>query len=318
MSRSMNKMAVDLVMRVIELRRELRISSTKVGGATVIDMGVKAPGGFEAGLWLSKICMGGLGQVSLTSFHIGDILTPAVTVYTDHPLEACMASQYAGWRIKVGEYFAMGSGPARALAKKPKGLYDEIAYSEESDEAVIALEADKCPSEEVIKYISDSTNVSPGNLYVVVAPTNSVAGSVQVSARIVETGIHKFHSIGFDIKTIKYGFGMAPVAPLHPNPLVMMGRTNDMLLYGGSTFYIVDYPDELKLKDFVEQAPSVASKDYGRSLAEVVMEVGAEFLYKIDPKVFAPAVVEVNSVKSGLTYRAGYVNYEALKRSIGL
>ena len=41
---------------------------------------------------------------------------PLVQVVTDHPVRACLASQYAGWAIKEGKYFAMGSGPMRAAA----------------------------------------------------------------------------------------------------------------------------------------------------------------------------------------------------------
>jgi len=315
---SMNKLAVDLVMKALEKKEELRISSQTIGGATVVDMGIKVPGGFEAGVILSKICMGGLAGVSISRFHVADLVLPAVVVYTDYPIEACMASQFAGWRIKVGKYFAMGSGPARALARKPKKLYEEIGYSEEATEAVLVLETDKLPTEDVVKYVSEATGVKPSDLYIVVAPTNSLAGSVQVSARIVETGIHKLHTIGFDIKTIKYGYGVAPIAPLHPDQLVMLGRTNDMLLYGGETFYIVDYPDDEKLKEFVEKTPSITSKDYGKSLAEKVMEIGIEFLYKIDPKIFAPAIAKVNNIRTGKTYMAGKINVDILKASIAL
>ncbi len=315
---SMNKLAVNIVTKALEEAEKLRISSQKIGGATVVDMGIKVPGGFEAGIILSKICMGGLAEILLSRFQLVDLVLPATVVYTDYPIEACMASQFAGWKIKVGSYFAMGSGPARALARKPKKLYEEIGYSEEASEAVLVLETDKLPTEDVVKYVSDATGVKPSDLYIVVAPTNSLAGAVQVSARIVETGIHKLHTLGFDLKTIKYGYGVAPIAPLHPDPLIMLGRTNDMLLYGGETFYIVDFPDDEKLKEFVEKTPSTASKDYGKSLAEKVKEIGIEFLYKVDPGVFAPAVVKINNIRTGKTYMAGKLNASLLRTSIDL
>ena len=315
---NMNKLAANLVSKALSMERELKIASRSIGGATVVDMGIEVPGGFEAGVLLSKICMGGLGEVIITRAIYDELMLPAVVVYTDHPVEACMASQYAGWRIKVGDYFAMGSGPARAIAKKPKKLYEEIGYEEPAEEAVLVLETDKMPTEDVVKYVCETTGVKPSNLYIVVAPTNSIAGSVQVSARIVETGIHKLHTLGFNIKAIKYGHGTCPVAPLHPDPLVMMGRTNDMLLYAGETFYVVDYEDENELKNFVDNAPSMSSPDYGKSLAEKVKEVGVEFLYKLDPKVFAPAVVEVNNMRTGRTFRAGKINVEVLRASLAL
>ncbi len=315
---SLNKEALKVIQEAIDRAGEVKVRVESIAGATIVDMGVKAEGGFEAGVLLSKICMGGLAGVLIESFDCGGIRIPAVTVYTDYPIEACMASQYAGWKIKVGEYFAMGSGPARALARKPKSLYEEIGYSEESSEAVIALETDKLPTEEAVRYIAEKCGVKPSDLYIAVAPTNSVAGSVQVSARIVETGIHKLHALGFDIKKIKYGWGRAPIAPVHPDPLVMMGRTNDMLLYAGETFYIIDYENEEELIKYVEEAPSCKSKDYGKSLAEKVAEVGPEFLYKLDPKVFAPAVFVVNNIRTGNTIVKGTVNLEVLRKSLAL
>ena len=40
--------------------------STLPSGARVIDAGVKVDGGYNAGLMLSEICMGGLGDVEYT------------------------------------------------------------------------------------------------------------------------------------------------------------------------------------------------------------------------------------------------------------
>ncbi|MEM0084510.1 MAG: methenyltetrahydromethanopterin cyclohydrolase [Candidatus Methanomethylicia archaeon] len=318
MSKPMNKLAVNIVVDAIGREKELQIASYKVAGATIVDMGLKTPGGWDAGLILSKICLGGLGEVKLTSFNIDGIILPAVMVYTDYPVESCMASQLAGWRIKVGDFFANASGPARALARKPKKLYEELGYSEVCDEAVLVLETEMYPNEDVVKFVSESTGVKPDNLYLVIASSSSIAGSIQISARIVETGLHKFHTLGFNIKSIKYGFGICPIAPLHPNPMVMLGKTNDMLLYGGSTFYMVDFDDDNKLKEFVEKSPSSTSRDYGKSFTELVLQVGVDFLYKLDPSVFAPAVVVVNNIKTGSTFKSGFINYEILRKAIGL
>ncbi|MEM0027071.1 MAG: methenyltetrahydromethanopterin cyclohydrolase [Ignisphaera sp.] len=313
-SKPMNKLAMQIVSDAISREKELNIVVTKVGGATVIDAGVKTFGSLEAGLVVSKICLGGLADVYTTHFQIADIFLQAVAVSTDYPIESCMASQLAGWRIQVKDFFANGSGPARALARKPKKLFDYLGYVEQSDEAVIVLETDRYPFEEVVEYISNEVNVSPQNLYIVLVSPASIAGSLQVSARIVETGIFKLHSIGFNIKTIRYGFGVCPIAPLHPDPLVMAGRTNDMLLYAGSTFYIVDFDDDQKLREFVEKAPSSASKDYGKSFTELVKIYGWDFLYKVDPQIFAPAVIVVNNVRTGSTFKAGAINLEIIRK----
>ncbi|MDK6029250.1 methenyltetrahydromethanopterin cyclohydrolase [Ignisphaera sp. 4213-co] len=312
----MNKIAANIVSDAISREKELGIITTKIGGATVVDAGVKTRGSLEAGLIVSRICLGGLASVTLTGVQLDHVFLPAVQVSTDYPVESCMASQLAGWRIQVKDFFANGSGPARALARKPKKLFDYLGYSEQSDEAVLVLETDRYPSEDVVAYISSETKVLPQNLYLVLVSPASIAGSVQVSARIVETGIFKLHSIGYDIKTIRYGFGVCPVAPLHPDPLVMAGRTNDMLLYGGSTFYMVEFDDDEKLRGFVEKAPSLASKDYGKSFTELVKIYGWDFLYKVDPQIFAPAVIAVNNVKTGSIFKAGVINMEILRKAL--
>lgn len=312
----MNKIAVEVLADAINREKELNIKSMKIGGATVVDMGIKVRGSLEAGVIVSKVCLGGLAKVDITPFYVENMVLPAVAVSTDYPVEACMASQLAGWRINVKDFQANGSGPARALARKPRKLFDAIGYTEVSDEAVLVLETDRYPFEDVVTYIASEAKVKPENLYLVLVSPASIAGSVQVSARIVETGIFKLNTLGFDIKTITYGYGVCPISPLHPEPLIMAGRTNDMLLYGGTTFYIVDYQDDGKLRELVEKAPSSASKDYGKSFTELVKVYGWDFLYKVDPSIFAPAVITINNVRSGKTFTAGSINTEILKKAI--
>jgi methenyltetrahydromethanopterin cyclohydrolase len=312
----MNKLAARLVAEMLAREEELKVTSTRIAGATVIDAGVKARSSFEAGIYVSKICLGGLASVSATSYRVREYYVPAVEVSTDHPVEACMASQLAGWRISVKDFFANGSGPARALARKPKKLFEKIGYSEESDEAVLVLETEKYPDEDVIKYISSEARVKPESLYIILVSPASIAGSVQVSARIVETGMFKLQTLEFDLRTILYGHGVCPVAPLHSSPLKMAGRSNDMLLYGGVTFYTVDYPDDAKLSEYLSKAPSSASKDYGKFFTELVDQYGWDFLYKVDPSIFAPALLIVNNIRSGRTVVSGRINYDVLEKAL--
>ncbi|MEM1639476.1 MAG: methenyltetrahydromethanopterin cyclohydrolase [Desulfurococcaceae archaeon] len=316
MTFSMNKLAVKIVHELIDREKELGVVSMKIAGSTIIDTGVKTRSSIEAGLYVSRVCLGGLGNVSLTNFKIRDYYIPAVQISTDHPIEACMASQLAGWRINVKDFFANGSGPARALARKPRKLFEKIGYSEESDEAVLVLETDKYPDEDVVKYISNEARVKPENLYILLVSPASLAGTVQVSARVVETGIFKLDALGFDIKTITYGYGVCPIASLHSNPLKMAGRSNDMLLYGGITYYIVDYPDDEKLKEYVNKTPSLASSDYGKSFTELVDQFGWDFLYKVDPLIFAPALIMVNNLKTGRVFVSGKINYDILEKAL--
>ncbi len=95
-----------------------------------------------------------------------------------------------------------------------------------------------------------------------------------------------------------------------------MGRANDMLLYGGVAYLTVDCSiDNRELRDIVHQVPSIMSPDYGRPFADIFASVGGDF-YKVDPHLFAPAVIVVNNIASGMTYRAGYVNNTIIEESI--
>ncbi len=286
-------------------------------GTTVVDAGIKAKGGFAAGRYLTELCLAGLGSVTLDSADYGGVELPTIYVHVDRPGIVLLGSQFAGWRISVGKYFAMGSGPARALALKPKELYEKIAYRDSCDKAVLVLEGDNLPTVEALNYVAGACGVDPKNLYVAIAPTSSLAGAVQISGRVVEMGLHRLTELGFDPKKVLHGSGRAPIAPSHPKFAQAMGRTNDMLLYAGSTYFEVACDSDDEIISLVKKAPASSSSAYGRPFYEIFKEAGYDF-YKIDPALFAPASITVNNVKTGSTMSAGYINVDTLKKSIGL
>jgi methenyltetrahydromethanopterin cyclohydrolase len=315
---SVNQRAVKLTEWGMDHCEELGILVEKHStGATIVDLGIKAKGGFLAGKFMTEVCLGDLGKASITQMTCDDVDLPAIHVETDHPAVATLGAQFAGWQIKTSDYFAMGSGPARALALKPKELYQKINYKDDSDKAVVVLEADAYPTASALEYIARECGVTLSNVYSLVARTSSMAGSVQISGRIVEAGVHKLTEIGFDPKMILYGWGRAPIAPIHPKSAKSMGRTNDAILYGGITYYSVDFEDDARLKELVSKAPSSTSRDYGRPFYEIFKAAEFDF-YKIDPGLFAPAAFVVNNVKTGVTHTAGKINPKVLKQAMGL
>jgi len=295
-------------------------------GATLIDAGIKAEGGYLAGEAITDICLGGYGKATVSPMHYGDVVLPSVFVETDHPALSLLASQFAGWQIKGEIFSAIASGPARALARKPKDLYERLEYSEESDVAVLVLETETYPPEPIIQFIAEKCKVQPKNVYAVMFSTTSLSGAVQVSGRIIETGLHKLERLELDPLLVKHAWGYAPIVPVHPDSSEAMGRTNDAILYGGVTNYTVDCFDEQRLASIVAQAPSSASKmlQEAKNLAganprflDIFKEAGFDF-YKIDTNIFAPAVVEVTNKKTGNTFKAGAVDYDVMKKSLGL
>lgn len=314
---SVNRLAWKLLEKLLENPELYGVKVEKTtSGTTIVDAGIEAQGGFEAGRLITEICMGGCGKTEITFAQYGKFMLPSIFVYTDHPVIATLGSQYAGWQINESGYFAIGSGPARALALKPKEIYKEIKYRDSFDRAIVILETDKHPPDSLIERFSKDCNIPADNMIVILTPTVSLVGATQVSGRIVETGIHKLRKLGLDVNTIRYACGIAPIPPTHPKFTKAMARTNDAILYGGTAYYSVDYKDEEALKNIVDKAPSKASKSYGKPFIEIFKEANYDF-YKIDSNLFAPAVMTINNLKTGNTFKKGEINIEALMKSFG-
>ena len=311
----LNERAWEIADRMAANAAALRVvAHTPPGGARVIDAGIAAPGGYTAGLALAEICMGGLGHVDYTPLVIGDDTWPGVRVWTDHPAVSCMASQYAGWAIQVEKYFAMGSGPLRAHARVERELFAKLGYAETARRGVLVLETRNAPTEAVAAWVAGKAGLVPAQVSFVVAPTASLAGGVQIAARILETGLHKMDTLGFDLKKIVSGIGTAPLPPVAKNDLRAIGRTNDCILYGGQARYTVNAMDA-ELAELVPRIPASASKDYGTPFSDIFKRYDGDF-YKIDPLLFSPAEVWLTSVQSGKTYHAGRLNAEVLRASL--
>lgn len=309
---SVNVGAVLLAQRIISNSGELGVTvKTLSNGTKVIDM---TQGGFTAGKLFAEACMGGLAEVTFTGLNFDQLWLPGVSISVNRPSIACMASQYAGWEIKVGKFFAMGSGPARALSRVEK-LFEELDYRDEADVAVIALEGRKLPDEEVASYIAGKCGVGAETLYILLAPTASIVGSVQIAARVVETGMHKMREMGFDIKQVLSGYGTCPIAPVADSDLKAIGRTNDCVLYGGKAFYMVK-AEASSIDKLIKEIPSSASKDYGVPFYDLFQRYGGDF-YQIDPMLFSPAEVFINNIADGKTYHAGKLNIEILREMLG-
>ena len=305
------RMADAMVANAVELRVTAR---TLPGGARVIDAGIDTPGGYGAGRALAEICMGGLADVAYPPLLLGGDTWPGVRVWTDHPAVSCMASQYAGWAIQVGKYFAMGSGPLRAHARVEQELFAKLRYAERAERGVLVLETRAAPTDAVAAWVGQKAGLAPSQLTFVVAPTASLAGGVQIAARMLETGLHKMDTLGFDVTKVVSGMGTAPLPPVAKNDLRAIGRTNDCILYGGQARYTVN-ADDAELSALVPKIPAAASKDYGTPFYEIFKRYDGYF-YKIDPLLFSPAEVWLTSVGSGKTYHAGQVNPDVLRASL--
>ncbi len=312
----LNARAGELVENITKRADELRIGVHSLSdGGRVLDFGVEADGGLQAGLELSRVCMAGLGCVSLVPGEIAGVGWPHVQVTTDRPVAACLLSQYAGWEINQNGFFAMGSGPMRAVAAREE-LFAKLQYRESASQAVGVLESGRLPDSDVIALIADKTAVDSSQTVLLVAPTSSQAGNLQVVARSVETALHKLFELEFDVNRIVSGYGTAPLAPVAADDLTGIGRTNDAILYGGRVTLWV-HGDDDSLSEIGPKVPASASESYGQPFLDIFEQAGRDF-YKIDPHLFSPAEIVLQNLDTGRVHHFGKTNPDVLRKSFGL
>lgn len=312
---SVNTLTNPLVKSLVENAKNLRLGVEKsANGATIVDAGVAHAGGLEAGRLIAEICMGGLGHVSLQTSNTFAHWPWMLSVHSNNPILSCLGSQYAGWSLAHEKFFSLGSGPGRALAGREE-LYKELGYQDKADAACLVLESEKAPPVEVIEKVSRDTGVAVENLTFILTPTRSLAGTVQIVARVLEVAMHKIHTLHFPLEHVVDGMASAPVPPPAPDFLVGMGRTNDAILFGGHAHIFVKGTDEAAAK-LANELPSSASRDYGKPFAEVFKAVNMDF-YKIDPMLFSPAAVTVTAVESGKSFVGGKLDAALLDQSFG-
>ena len=314
---SINKAVKPLVEKLVENAELLNLGiSTSEGGAKIIDAGINNTGCLESGRLITEICMGGLGRVSLSMNSNTPNWPLSIHVHSTNPVLSCLASQYAGWNLSFvkeeDNFNALGSGPCRALALK-EDLFKDLKYSDKFYSTVVVLEVDRNPPQEIIDKITSDCDVSEKNLTIILTPTKSLSGSVQVVGRVLEVGMHKLHEIGFPLNKVIDGFGSAPVPPPAPDFLIGMGRTNDAILYGGVVHLFVNVDDD-EAYELAKRLPSSTSSDYGKPFADIFKEYKYDF-YKIDKLLFSPAKVIVTTLKTGKTFTEGTVNNDLVDKS---
>lgn len=314
---SVNAAAARMVERLKADAAVLKITIERGSlGETLIDAGKDSPGSIAAGLRLAEICMGGLGTVEL----VPNAATPrwpwTLAVRSSHPVIACLASQYAGWRLKHGEgkdaFFALASGPGRALARK-EPLFDVLTYRDAATAAILVLESSSPPPAPIVRKVAEDCGVAPAAVTFIYAPTQSLAGSVQIIARALEVAMHKAHELKFPLDRIVDGVGSAPLAPPHPDLVTAMGRTNDAIIYAGRVHLFVTGSAQ-EARALAEQLPSERSRDYGRPFVDIFKRAKGDF-YAIDPMLFSPAEVIVTALATGESFHHGRVDPSLLDAS---
>lgn len=314
---SVNGAVAPLVERLCADAAALGVAVRREGGVRIVDAGIEAPGSVEAGRVVGEICMGGFGRVALRSA-AADGWPTWLEVSSSQPVLACLGSQYAGWSLAASKeetggkkFFALGSGPARALAVK-EPLFAELGYRDRASRGTLVLEVDRVPPPVVLDKVLRDCGLAPEALTVVLTPTTSAAGTTQVVARVLEVALHKAHELGFALADIVDGVATAPLPSPTPDGGQAMGRTNDAILYGGRVHLTVRGSEEAA-QALAAKLPSRNARDFGRSFAEIFKAVDYDF-YKIDGALFAPAEVWVSHLGSGRSWHAGALEMALLRQ----
>jgi methenyltetrahydromethanopterin cyclohydrolase len=314
---SVNARSVTLVDRLVDDAQQLRIGVSRGElGETLIDAGSKSPGGIAAGIRIAEICMGGLGQVDLLPSSATPRWPWTLVVRSSNPVTACLASQYAGWRLadETGgkPFFALGSGPARALARR-EPLFKDLRYSDTARRSTLVIESSRPPPKQIVATVAQHCRIKPKDLTIIFAPTQSLVGCTQIVARVLEVALHKAHELGFLLERIVDGIGAAPLCPPHPDFVTAMGRTNDAIIFAGQVLLYVTGPAD-EARALAEKLPSKASRDYGRPFSQIFREAKGDF-YAIDPMLFSPAKITVTALETGESFQLGEIDLRLLDTS---
>lgn len=311
----LNLESLELFDHTCQYAENFAMHHRRIAGASILDAGIETPGSLDAGLILARLCMGDQAEIAIVPADEDRYAaTNAVFVRTEVPVKACLGAQYAGWPVKTDDFFAMGSGPMR-LMRGREAVLKSLHLAEEGDRVVGVLESDTPPTDAAVQYIAEECGVTAEGVCLAVAPSSSIAGSVQVVARSIETALHKLHELKFDVGTIVTSTGHSPLPPPAKRGDMVggIGRTNDSMLYGAHVTLWVDTDDEA-IETVVDQVPSSSSKDHGSPFAVIFKGYEYDF-YKVDPMLFSPARVTFHNLKSGRTFSSGKIESEILRQS---
>ena len=312
---SVSNLAKKLVDKLINDSKELNVLIKKGPlNCTIIDAGIETKGSKEAGKLIAEICMGGLGLINLEKTNTFPHWPLETKVKSKHPVISCLASQYAGWNLSHEKFYALASGPGRAIARREE-LFKDLKYVDQSKFVYLVMEVDKTPPKEIIEKISNDCKTATENIILILTPTQSISGVIQIVSRVSEVGMHKLHTLKFPLENVKEVCGSAPIPPVSKDFITSMGRTNDAILYGGNVEIKVRGTNE-QISKLAKDLPSTSSKDYGKPFAEIFKNYKGDF-YAIDPNLFSPGKVTVTSLETGKNFVEGELNSDLLDKSFG-
>jgi len=313
---SLTEGALPFVNELIDDAEKLKVEVLTINDATVIDCGINTEGSIEAALLFIEISLGGLATVQ-PSYPKGndDLSYVIIQVTTDQPVLTTLGCQAASWNIAKGNFFGMACGPGRALAQKPSKIYKLLDYHEEHETAILCIESDILPSDEIIDYIAEKCNVERKNLILLMIKTACIVEYFQMAARAIELGIFRLvEQLKYPKERILSAIGTGLVAPFSNDKEISNDRVNNALIYGTRfDLTVKSEDDDYNLVELISKIPSKSSELFGKSFLEVFNATGKDFA-NFDLSLLAPTEVHITIQNSQEKYQAGKIDKEYLKR----
>ena len=304
---TLNERASRLADHLVATAAALRITSqTSAAGARILDCGVKAEGGLQAGLALARVCLAGLAEVTLVPGEVAGVPCPLVQVMTDASGAGVHGLAVRRLADRCRQVFRHGLG-ADARGLRQGGAVRPHSRPRTAARAPSACwRRASCPTTTLSLTWASSLKLPANKLTLLAAPAASIAGNLQVVARSLETALHKLHELKFDLAQVVAGFGTAPLPPVAADELSAIGRTNDAILYGGRVVALGAGPTTSSWPRSGRRCRRPHRRTTGRRSPRSSSATSSDF-YKIDPLLFSPAVIVFQNLKSGrATSSAGW------------
>jgi methenyltetrahydromethanopterin cyclohydrolase len=310
---SYNRQAVELIEKsVLPRLNELRIEANALAnGTTIIDMGVNCLGCWTAAKYFVLIGLGGRGEVEYGKVLIDGTLIPTVNVYVTQPIITEMSSHVAYWNLRYGTTTIVISGPIRAI-QAPDMFSQTVSYRDVNPGCGVAMiQTDQIPDEALTQMIAEQAGIPADKLYVIVAKTASIVGSVQVPARNVEQTLPSLYDHGFEVRNIVQAYGISPIVAIVSDEDEAYGRVNDCLLYGQETTLWVDCSDQ-EIESVLPVLTFDKNKDiYGMPFKELFRQCGRSWA-NVPRDWDAPCKVNFHNIRTGHSFSIGTINENVL------
>jgi len=323
---SVNKLGYGIVEEMIKDCDKLNIAVNKLKNeTTVLDCGVNVPGGYKAGELASKIRLGGLAEVRVTNTTYGDTSLPTAVTYTDFPsmISLCTYVWYGvvpqPFETKA-EFSAWISGPSKALARGDpilSKIFNKLDYEDKSDVGVLVVQSRKLPDEKVADMLAKKCKIDPKNLYLVVTPTESIAGSVQVVAvsGLEDTFWRLTEFYGIPYERIKYALGSTPIPPIHSRVYeVPCITSDDAIRYGGIVHYWIESAEGEDLEKVVKgMVIENYPQHYGKSYYQIGGHPPDLKTFAKEGRGFVVGEAGIYDTRTCKMYKAGKVHIDMIK-----